>query len=181
MNTIEKRKLEGVLTSALSEAREAYKQKRERAHTQLVGKIEKTPPEKVRKLMKQLADTKDKYNAEIQALEKQVQAKKDGKREAIEVLETEAKGLGFAIGISYGDDKPYASLTYSTEYTGRYGNTRVRKYEEPTINKFEQDTIAGLQKFDALTTKYTLSLWAESGDMSKLLDQFNADVSKLVA
>ena len=188
MNTLEKRKLESIITSTLGDARTAYQQRRNREHEALVRKFEKNVPPQVQKLVKKCKDAKAEYTRKAAELSTRKAELDKEDTEAVKVREAsidsaaeEATKLGYKLSNYRHSDEVEVSLAYATTYTGRYNNTAVRTYTEPTLTAYEKETIESIQKLDDMASEYAIAVWADNGDMGALLDRFSKDVRQLTA
>ena len=180
MNTIERRKLEGVVTSKLAETRQAYESRREREKNDIVEMLESNPPDAIKKMVEQRKSLENDYEQKRKALDEQKDALSDKHRKVVEELEEKAKKLGYKIRLRYDDDIEI-SLASETTYTGRYNDQLVRTYHEPSLTKHVAETQQQLQKFDDLASEYTIDVWSESPDMKEVHKRFKDDLAKLAA
>lgn len=154
MNTIEKRKLEGVVISKLQKARENYKSRRELEISTLVESLRDNPPKEVELLVAQ-----------------RIKLEADYKKQKTQI-ETKASALGYEIDTNY--DK---EVTLNLDRRFIEGANR---YTAPELQTHSKETSLNLEKLDNLMTDYTMSIWSESGDMEKLLEKFQTDLKAIV-
>lgn len=176
MNTLEKRKLEAVVVSRLQAAREAYRTRREREHQELIKKAEAKPPVAIQKFS-------EKARAAVKAQkDKEVAAREAAKEmdKLIESLSSQAEKLGYNISKQY-DGEIVVSLERTVEWTGRYKNTPVYTYSEPSLSQHSKDSADRLQKLDDLADRYTITIWSEGEDMSNIADRLAKDLAELTA
>jgi hypothetical protein len=155
MNTIEKRKLEAILASKLNSARAAYAARREAEQTALIAKLEENAPKEVQQLavkLVQLEATHDKQKSK---------------------LEESAAALGFQIDTDY-DGRERIRLNYD------YGDGG-KVYSAPELRQHAELTRTTLRGFDNLLDRYVISIYAETEDMSNLLNAYSNDLNKLTA
>lgn len=180
MNTTERRKLEGVVTSKLAETRQAYESRRENELNGIKEMLISNPPDAIKKMVEQRKSLESDYEQKRKALNDQKDALSDKHQKVVEELEEKAKGLGYKIRLRYDDDVEI-SLASESIYTGRYNDQLVRTYREPKLTKHAAETQQQLQKFDDLASEYVVSVWSESPDMGELHKRFRDDLAKLAA
>lgn len=181
MNTIEKRKLEAVIASELSKAREAYKARRERELNELVKQFEKNPTPQAQKVVTQFETKRRQYCTEQQELQKAIDTSRKEYFADKEEYQNKLEKLGYYLSTDYREETTSVSLKSTTEYTGRYGNTAIRTYSIPQLISHVTTTRADLQKFDDYATEYTVNVWATGEDMAKTLKEFYKGLGQLVA
>lgn len=180
MNTTERRKLEGVVTSKLAETRKAYQSRRENELNGIVEMLESNPPDAIKKMVEQRKSLESDYEQKCKALDEQKDALSDKHRKVVEELEEKAKKLGYKIRVCYSGDVEI-SLASETTYTGRYNDQLVRTYSEPKLTKHVAETQQQLQKFDDLASEYVVQIWSESPDMGEVHKRFRDELTKLAA
>lgn len=186
MNTLEKRKLEGIITASLQDARTAYQQRRQREHDALVQKFDNDIPASVQKFVKKAKDAKVEYlrkekeiAARKEALDKERKAHSSAHSVEVEAINSEARKLGFSVSFDY-ENEVHTSLYSNVTYTGRYGNTAVRTYSEPTLTAHSKETHDHVQKLDDMANEYAIAVWADNGDMGNVLERFTNDLRAIV-
>lgn len=182
MNTVEKRKLEGVITTKLDVIRSAYKEKRSREHENLVEKFEKHPPVAVSKLstarkavVKSYESKASVIQKQIATLNKEIDKLNHKERKELDANAKKMRVLGYHV--SYNGT---VELVCETKYEGRYGNTRVRTYLVPPVTKHDKETNAQLEKLDNLASNYTISVWATDSNMGNVLAKFQKELDSIV-
>lgn len=180
MNTTERRKLEGVVTSKLAETRQAYEARRENELDGIKEMLRSNPPDAVKKMGEQRKSLESDYKQKRKALDEQKDALSDKHRKVVEELEKKAEGLGYDVDLCYDGDVEI-SLASKTTYTGRNNDQLVRTYSEPKLTKHVAETQQQLQKFDDLASDYVVQIWSESPDMEEVHKRFKGDLTKLAA
>lgn len=185
MNTLEKRKLEGVITSRLQDARTAFIERRKREHALMVEKFNKTIPAKVKDIIKKHDDVKADFARQDKGFTERERALATERSEArtklnkkVEALKEEAEKLGYELS-TYGDEAS-AKLAHKIEWTGHYRNTAVYVYSEPTLTAHSKETAEQTQKLDDMVAEYAIAVWADNGDMGNLLDRFTKELHAIV-
>lgn len=154
MNTTEKRKLEGVIVSKLSEQREAYKTRRSRERAALIDKLQENPPKEVERLAAKRVEVEAAYKKQV------------------EEIERKAEALGYNVDLDYSGDRRIRLHSVYDE--------GARTYAAPELKKHIAETTATIAKLDDMSTTYTVTIWSESEDMGKLLEKFQKEVKQLV-
>jgi hypothetical protein len=158
MNTLEKRKLEGIVLSKLSRARERFQRERNNVRDELIATVRETPSKEMQKVRDKLKTAWETYESQSN------------------LLRAEAQKLGYTCEInSHNGD-----ITVSLHRTSRYENDEyVYVYTEPSIVAHDRGTADRLSQLDDLSAKYTIEIWSETGDMPKLVEKLDTELAKL--
>lgn len=160
MNINEKRKLEALVSSKLSVARDIYKHRRETEYEGLRRDMQDTLPEKVQAIVTEGEKLQTSFLAQY------------------EVLKAKARVQGFHLTIRMDEDDDGVHATL--ERTGRWVNGNYEHtYTEPTLVIHEQETNTALSTLDDLGSRYSVEIWSETADMKNTFDKFQKELSKL--
>ena len=85
-------------------------------------------------------------------------------KEAVRTINNQATALGYCLDVGYRENVPTASLVKSSE-----------------LDTHEEETTKRIDKLSELSDRYTLAVWAETEDMSKLFEKFNNEIVKLTS
>jgi hypothetical protein len=184
MNTLEKRKLEAIISGKLLTARNEYRRRREEELNALVVKCRTNVPDKVQKIVAKFEVARADFNKKNADIEKRIKEIKEeqsalfhSERETLDTYRVEAKKLGYEIH-AFQNDKATTDLYSVRDYSNPVTQT---SYIEPTLEAHIKETQKGYRAIDDLSTTYTLAVWADGEDMGKTLKQFQQDLKAIIA
>ena len=153
MNTVEKRKIENVITKEISERISEYEQKRSDDFDELVAKYEAEPPEHAVKLSEEIA----------------------AKEQEVKELKRRLNEAGFKLDC----DK---QLTLKEQFHYGYGSTpSYTEYFAEELTAHSKATAVTVQKMERLARNYTLKIYGGGEEMQTLLDSFAAEVDAIMS
>ena len=155
LNTIEKRKIEGVIAQDIKSKKEAYILKRKSEYDALQKDLQKTPPKKITEMYKKIKSLRE---------------------EAYE-LEMQVNSLGWEAN-THGD----GYLALKSHYNWRKENDGGSFYthEAKELLSHKEETDLKVSGFETLARNYCLKIYAGGQEMEDLLKQMEKDIANLM-
>lgn len=161
MNTNEKRKLEGAVTSKLATSATVFRQRRKAEYEGLVEEMRNNRPAEVTKLIEKAELARSAYLANCQK------------------VEAEMAKLGFSI-YNLKDDRDQVDVELiktSRWINGSYEYT----YTEPSLTAHADATNKVLAGIDDLRNRYYVEIWSDGAEMKTTFEKFEKEITKLLA
>jgi ribosomal protein S17E len=186
LNTIEKRKIEEVITGELDTVIENYQAKRRHDFEQLKRKVEETPSQKVKNALNAYNKAVREYEAKRDVLDKEYDKKKKALSEQKDKVVRKYKNLiedeGYDMGYRYNDsqiDLSSLSLKSQTIYVKTYREPSYTEYKNPELTKFNNDTVNGIDRLKSLHRLFTLKVFTGEMKAEEVMQELSREIAKI--